>query len=162
MKRCREVIEGWKAGGLLVAIYDLRGHGLSEGGRGQILQFDDYVEDEVDLMRELDQDDAFKQLRPLVLFGHSLGGLISVHTAFRVPDKIAGVALSSPYLGLAMPVPAIKLVAGRALSRFVPSVSLDAGLKGSDCTHSSEISEAYDHDPMNFKKANVQSDPLRP
>ncbi len=156
MKRYREVIEAWNARGLLVAIYDLRGHGLSEGGRGQILQFDDYVDDAVDLMSELDKDEGFQKLRPPVLFGHSLGGLISIHTAFRVPDKIAGLALSSPYLGLAMPVPAIKVVAGRALSRFVPSVSLDAGLKGSDCTHSSEISEAYDHDPMNFKKANVR------
>jgi lysophospholipase len=35
-------------------------------------------------------------------------------------------------------------------------VSLDAGVKGSDCTHSTEISEAYDRDPMNFKKANVR------
>jgi lysophospholipase len=156
MKRYREVIEAWNDRGLLVAIYDLRGHGLSEGGRGQILQFDDYVDDAVDLMSELDKDEGFQKLRPPVLFGHSLGGLISIHTAFRVPDKMAGLALSSPYLGLAMPVPAIKLVAGRALSRFVPSVSLDAGLKGSDCTHSSEISEAYDRDPMNFKKANVR------
>jgi alpha-beta hydrolase superfamily lysophospholipase len=96
MKRYREVIEAWNALGLVVAIYDLRGHGLSEGGRGQILQFDDYVDDAVDLIRELDQDDAFQKLRPLVLFGHSLGGLISIHTAFRVPDKIAGLALSSP------------------------------------------------------------------
>ncbi|HEY2733710.1 MAG TPA: alpha/beta hydrolase [Polyangiales bacterium] len=156
MKRYREVIERWNARGVLVAIYDLRGHGLSDGGRGQILRFDEYVDDAVDLMRELEQLDAFRQLRPLVLFGHSLGGLISIHTAFRVPDKIAGLALASPYLGLAMTVPAIKLIAGRALSRFVPAVSLDAGLKGSDCTHTAEISEAYDRDPMNFKKANVR------
>jgi alpha-beta hydrolase superfamily lysophospholipase len=156
MKRYREVIEEWNARGILVATYDLRGHGLSEGGRGQILRFDEYVDDTLDLMREIDQTDGFRQLRPVVLFGHSLGGLIAIHTALRAPDKIAGLALSSPYLGLAIAVPPIKLVAGRALSRFVPSVSLDAGVKGSDCTHSTEISEAYDRDPMNFKKANVR------
>ena len=156
MARYREVIERWNARGLLVAIYDLRGHGLSEGGRGQILRFDEYVDDELELLTELEKDDAFRRLAPLVLFGHSLGGLVSIMTAMRAPDRIAGVALSSPYLGLAMAVPALKLLAGRALSRFLPAISLEAGVKGSDCTHDAAIAGSYDHDPMNFRKANVR------
>src|SRR6185295_11156346 len=138
------------------AIYDLRGHGLSEGGRGQVTRFDEYVDDALHLLDELDRDDGCKRLRPPVLFGHSLGGLISIHTALRAQDRLAGLTLSSPYLGLAMTVPAVKLLAGRALSRFLPSVSLAAGVKGADCNHSDEIASAYDRDPMNFKKANVR------
>jgi len=156
MGRYREVIERWNARGLLVAAYDTRGHGQSEGARGHILKFEEYVDDLFELMGELERDDGFRRPGPPVLFGHSLGGLISIHAALRAPDRIAGLALSSPYLGLSLPVPALKLLAGRALSRFVPAVSLDAGVKGSDCTRSTEISAAYDRDPMNFKKANVR------
>jgi len=156
MKRYREVIERWNERGVLAAIYDLRGHGLSEGGRGQVMRFDEYVEDTLHLLDELDRDDGWKRLHPPVLFGHSLGGLISIHSALRAQDRIAGLTLSSPYLGLVMAVPRVKLLAGRALSRLLPSVSVAASLKGSDCTHSVEIADAYDRDPMNFKKANVR------
>ncbi len=156
MKRYREVIERWTARGMLVGIYDLRGHGLSEGRRGFVSRFDEYVDDAVAVLRELEESHGFRRHAPPVLFGHSLGGLISIRTALRLSDAIVGLALSSPYLGLGIEVPALKLVAGRALSRFVPAVSLDAGVKGSDCTHSHEIADAYDRDPMNFKKANVR------
>jgi lysophospholipase len=121
-----------------------------------VLRFEEYVDDLLELMGELEQDDAIRRLGPPVLFGHSFGGLVSIHAAQRVPDRIAGLALSSPYLGLSIPVPPLKLAVGRALSRYLPAISLDANVKGSDCTHSREISEAYDNDPMNFKKANVR------
>jgi alpha-beta hydrolase superfamily lysophospholipase len=155
-KRYRHVIERWNDLGLLTAIYDLRGHGLSEGRRGFISRFDEYVGDLFDLLTELDRDDQWKQLRPPVLFGHSTGGLIAIHAALRAPDRLGGLALSSPYLGQAQEVPAPKLMAGKLLSRFVPIISMPTGIKGSDCTHSREIADAYDRDPMNFKKANVR------
>jgi lysophospholipase len=156
MKRYREVIERWNERGILVAIYDTRGHGLSEGPRGAILAFDDFVGDALELLDTLEKEDSFRRHGPPVLFGHSLGGLISIHVALRAQDRISGVALSSPWLGIATPVPAVKLLAGRVLSRLLPGVSLDAGLKGSDATRTREIAEAYDHDPMNFKKANAR------
>jgi lysophospholipase len=156
MQRYREVIQRWTERGVLAAIYDLRGHGLSQGGRGQVTRFEQYVEDVLYLLDELDTDEGWRRLNPPALFGHSLGGLVSIHTALRAQDRLAGLALASPYLGLAMAVPAMKLLAGRALSRFFPAISLAAGLEGSDCTHSAEIAAAYDRDPMNFKKANVR------
>ncbi|HKQ69617.1 MAG TPA: lysophospholipase [Polyangiaceae bacterium] len=155
-KRYREVVERWNDKGILVAIYDLRGHGLSEGPRGFIERFDDYLDDARDLLTELDHDPRWKQLSPPMLFGHSLGGLISIHTALRAPDRIGGLALSSPYLELAQKVPAPKLFVGKLLSRFAPSISLEGTLKGKDCTHDLAIAGAYDHDPMNFRKANVR------
>jgi len=156
VKRYREVIDRWTERGLLVAVYDLRGHGMSEGARGYISRFDDFVDDELALLSELDKDDQWKRLKPPMLFGHSLGGLIAIHVALRAPDRVGGLALSSPYLGLAKDVPTLKLLGGHLLSRLLPQVSMDAGLKGSDCTRSQEIAAAYDGDPMNFKKANVR------
>jgi alpha-beta hydrolase superfamily lysophospholipase len=156
MKRYREVIERWNARGLAVAIYDLRGHGVSEGRRGFITRFADYIDDLQALLTELDQNPALAALGPPVLFGHSLGGLISIHGALRATRPLGGLALSSPYLAIAKKVPAVKLVPGRILSRFVPTFSMPAGVRGADCTRSHEIAEAYEDDPMNFKNANVR------
>ena len=108
------------------------------------------------LLAELATDDAWKALAPPMLFGHSLGGLISIHTALRTPDRIGGLALSSPYLALVQEVPPVKLVVGKLLSRLVPAISLAGNLTGNDCTHDTAIGSAYDRDPMNFKKANVR------
>jgi alpha-beta hydrolase superfamily lysophospholipase len=156
MKRYREVIERWTEHGILVAIYDLRGHGLSEGARGYISRFDEYLDDTRDLLTELSKDDAWKALAPPMLFGHSLGGLISIHTVLRNSDRIGGLALASPYLALAQEVPPLKLGAGKLLSRYVPGISMAGNLKGTDCTHDAAIGNAYDRDPMNFRKANVR------
>jgi alpha-beta hydrolase superfamily lysophospholipase len=53
-------------------------------------------------------------------------------------------------------VPAVKLIPGRILARFAPEISMPAGVRGSDCTRTPEIAEAYEDDPMNFKNANVR------
>jgi alpha-beta hydrolase superfamily lysophospholipase len=156
MKRYREVIERWNAQGILVAAYDLRGHGLSEGERGYVSRFDEYVDDAFALLAEVGRDDVWRSLAPPMLFGHSLGGLISIHTAMRAGEKIGGLALSSPYLALAQEVPPVKLGVGKLLSRYLPSISMAGDLKGTDCTHDAAIGNAYDKDPMNFHKANVR------
>jgi alpha-beta hydrolase superfamily lysophospholipase len=156
MKRYREVIERWNARGMAVVAYDLRGHGLSEGRRGFISRFSEYIDDLQALLAEVDKDATLQKLGPPVLFGHSLGGLISIHGALRATRPLTGLALSSPYLAIATRVPAIKLIPGRILSRFAPTVSIPAGVRGTDCTRSPEIAEAYEDDPMNFKNANVR------
>ena len=156
MKRYREVVERWLGRGIAVAIYDLRGHGVSEGRRGFITRFADYTDDVEALLGELAKDASLAKLGPPVLFGHSLGGLISIHAALRAQRPLAGLALSSPYLAPAHKVPAVKLIPGRILSRLVPAISMPAGVRGADCTRSPEIAEAYEDDPMNFKNANVR------
>ena len=156
MKRYREVVERWNARGLAVATYDLRGHGLSEGRRGFIARFTDYTDDLAALLDELGKDKALRSLGHPVLFGHSLGGLIAIHGALRAQPSLTGLALSSPYLAIAKKVPAVKLIPGRLLSRLVPTISMPAGVRGSDCTRTREIAEAYEDDPMNFKTANVR------
>src|SRR5688572_24720694 len=64
MKRYREVIDRWTARGIAVAIYDLRGHGVSEGRRGFIARFAEYVDDLEALLTELDQDESLRKLGP--------------------------------------------------------------------------------------------------
>ena len=108
------------------------------------------------MLAELETDDAWKALAPPILFGHSSGGLISIHTALRGAQTASAGSRSRRLIWAWQEVPPVKLVAGTLLSRFLPGVSMPTGMTGADCTRSTDIAEAYDRDPMNFKKANVR------
>ncbi len=81
---------------------DLRGFGQSEGKRGYIRHFKDYLDDLDELIIQL-------QIRypglPIFLFGNSLGGLIAIRYVQQFRDKVAGVILSSPALGIRLKLP---------------------------------------------------------
>jgi len=147
--RYGHVIEAWVKRGLLVLSYDLRGHGSSEGQRGHVEQFSDFLDDASALLEQLEQlRDEADVTGPSVVFGHSFGGLISIHLALRDPERVRLLALSSPFLGLAMQVPAVKLVLGRALSRYLPRFSLPNGISPSILTHDQSIVNRTAADPL--------------
>ena len=72
--RYQHVAEFFTAHGYAVAGLDHPGHGRSEGARGFIRSFDDYVETVQLFYQQLLRD--FGAI-PQILVGHSLGGLIS-------------------------------------------------------------------------------------
>jgi alpha-beta hydrolase superfamily lysophospholipase len=146
--RYSHVIDAWLKRGLLVLAYDLRGHGASEGRRGHVEHFSDYVDDGSALLDELERLPGAWGGAPSVVFGHSLGGLISIHLALRHPSRIRLLALSSPFLGLAMQVPTLKLAVGRAMSRYAPKFSLPSGISPTILTHDENIVRRTADDPL--------------
>ena len=154
--RYGEVVRAWTGRGLIVATYDLRGHGRSEGDRGHIDSFRDYVRDAEDLLDELAANDRWSGCGKPMLFGHSLGGLISTHIALSAQSRYRALAMTSPFFGLALEVPAFKAALGRGLSRIAPTFGLPSGLKGADVTRNAEIAREYDADPLNLKNATAR------
>lgn len=75
---------------------DLRGFGKSEGHRGHINHFEEYLDDLEALIILL--QDRYPGL-PIFLLGHSLGGLIVIRYGQEYYGKAKGVILSSPVLG---------------------------------------------------------------
>jgi lysophospholipase len=148
--RYTRVIEAWTQRGLLVATYDLRGHGRSEGRRGHVESFADYLDDLNAILGELERHDRWPAGTKPVLFGHSLGGLISASVAAEAPERFAGLAMTSPFFGLARAVPKVKAWAGRVMSRILPTLSHPSGLTGAELTHDAEIAAHYDEDPFHF------------
>ena len=92
--RYRWLGEDMAARGYAVHVYDLRGHGRSAGRRGQIRRFDDYLDDTAVFLDEVRREQPGK---PLVLLGHSLGGLICRRFAEERRPRPAGLILSSPF-----------------------------------------------------------------
>jgi alpha-beta hydrolase superfamily lysophospholipase len=151
--RYAHVADAWAAKGLTTVAVDLRGHGRSGGRRGFCGRFSEYLDDVAE-MTEL----ALRRAAgaPRVLFGHSFGGLVAASAAIADPAPWRAVILSAPYFGVAMDVPAAKIMAGKLVSRLIPTLGLPSGLKGADMTHDAAVAKAYDADPLCFKDANAR------
>jgi alpha-beta hydrolase superfamily lysophospholipase len=132
--------------------YDLRGHGRSSGTRGHIDHFDDYRQDTrifIDFVCKRYPD------LPIFLFGHSMGGLISLDQAVMYPEALSGVIASAPLLGTPAVSP-VKLWAARLLSRLWPSLSMDAGLDPSAISRDLETVRDYEEDPLVHGQGSVR------
>ena len=152
--RYEHVAAYFVARGYAFYAFDQVGHGKSEGKRGHVNAFADYL---ADLKRFI----AFAQERepgqPTFLLGHSMGGLVSLAFGERQPAELRGIIVSAPALRLAMPVPAWKLGLGKALSGVVPSLALANGIPSEFLTHDPAISGAYaQRDPLVFKTATAR------
>ncbi|MDF1660336.1 MAG: alpha/beta fold hydrolase, partial [Planctomycetota bacterium] len=83
---------------------DLRGHGESEGGRGFVKRFEEYL---YDISAFLDQVKQGRESKPLFVVGHSMGGL-AVARWFEAKAgteelktlNTTGIILSSPFFAL--------------------------------------------------------------
>lgn len=142
---------------------DLRGHGRAQGPRGYCVRFDEFLDDAAELRRLVE---ARAKGAPMLLFGHSFGGLVAALTALdeggrgrgsgasAAPWK--GLVLSAPFFGLGLEVPRIKVLAGRVASRLYPKLGLPSGLEGKDMTHDPVKAKEYDADPLVFKNATAR------
>lgn len=151
--RYETVQRSWAERGLASVAIDLRGHGHAEGPRGACKSWDDYMDDVRELFVLLE---ARAEGRPILLFGHSFGGLVSSSWTIQNPSSQKALVLSSPFLRVALPVPAIKKKAGRIVSKILPGIGLASGLRGDQMTSVESLQKQYDTDPLVFKKANAR------
>ncbi|HEY3003774.1 MAG TPA: alpha/beta hydrolase [Kribbellaceae bacterium] len=84
------------ADGAVVYAGDHHGHGLSAGDRAEITDVDVMV---ADLHRVADRLRADHPGLPLVLIGHSLGGIIATRFAQSYPGELTALVLSDPVVG---------------------------------------------------------------
>lgn len=134
-----------------IAIYDLRGHGLSGRPRSNVKNFSDYYDDLNSLITYLRRE---YEMNDYMLFGHSLGGLITAgfiqeHTPQDLyPSK---VFLSSPAVG----AHGVKgPIFGNAPNIFykalekMPSIPLAGILDLKKLSHDSRVYESYMKDDL--------------
>jgi acylglycerol lipase len=122
---------------------DHRGHGLSEGKRSSVVRFDDYVDDLTTVIADARME--WPSL-PLILLGHSMGGLMALRLATRADAPIDGLVVSAP---AACPgdVSRLTVAAGRVLSVVAP----DAGvlrLPLGRISRDPAVVDAYNRDPL--------------
>lgn len=117
--------------GIAVAGIDFEGHGHSPGLRGDIKKIEFAVEDMLMVRRELAS--KFPEV-PIVIGGHSIGGLIAAHTVFQYPDSFEGLIMTAPLLGFASNVPRIVQETAKyvnSMAATFPIMTLDYDRLGS-------------------------------
>ena len=146
------LVEALVLAGHMVLTPDLRGHGRSPGRRGHIDAWADYREDLHGLVQVAR---SMCPGSPLFLVGHSLGGLIVLEYALRLPEGLRGVVAMSPALNLDG-VPRWKVVASIALGRLVPRLSMRLGLDSEGLSRDPAVKSADDQDPLLHSRATVR------
>jgi len=145
--RYDHVARRFAARGFACHALDVRGHGRSPGLRVHVDRFVEFVGDVAAMRAQLRE--AHPRL-PLVLVGHSQGGLIVLHSALAAPEGLAGVVVSSPFLGIhpSSRPSALLAAAARVLSRLAPRLRLDNGVDPTVLSHDAEVVKAYVGDPL--------------
>ena len=146
--RYRQLVEALVAAGYSCHLLDLRGHGESGGKRGHVSRFEDYRTDIgrlVEAMRTLDASPA-----PLLLLGHSLGGLIALDFVLHHPQAFESLAVISPFLAPALAIPFFKRTLLPLAANIVPTLAVPSGLDSNGLSHDAEVVAAYDADPKVF------------
>ena len=148
------------AEGYAVHGYDERGHGAAEGPRAQVDRFEQLVDDLGDFVARVR---AAHPDRPLVVFGHSLGGVVAlraVQTGVVVPDALL---LSSPALCVSGDLPGwLQGLLTRLAGPFpdLPTKPVDASALSRDPA----VVQAYRQDPAVFHgpvKARIATELVR-
>jgi alpha-beta hydrolase superfamily lysophospholipase len=144
--RYRNVVERILPKGISVWVPDHRGHGQSEGKRGHVLNFVQYLAD-LRLSVELAGESRPGGMKCFLL-GHSMGGLIALYFAQQYPGFIDGVVASSPALGMAIEIPAVKKILGSLMSFIWPAMTMGNELDAGIVSHDPEVVRAYKTDPL--------------
>jgi alpha-beta hydrolase superfamily lysophospholipase len=118
--------------GFQVALIDFRGHGQSDGRRWHIDSFSDYLSDLDAFVAKLSQDGVAGDR--LFLVAHSQGALIAGVWGLSRGRHLSGFVFSSPYFRLAIKPPLLKVLAARAVGKFLPWMPVSAGLRIGDLT----------------------------
>lgn len=125
-----------------VVVMDHRGHGRSTGIRGHISNFDEYVEDANALIKKFHG-------REVHLLGHSMGGLIALRLTEENPRlNIRSVTLTSPLLGIKVPLPLVKRMGAQILSRTWGKLLMKNEIKPNLLSHDPEVVNAYKQDRL--------------
>ncbi|HEX2085734.1 MAG TPA: alpha/beta hydrolase [Solirubrobacteraceae bacterium] len=146
--RYEHVAARFVAEGAAVYANDHLGHGRSEGERALVEDGEDFSSDLHLVVRRAREEHPGL---PLVLLGHSMGGLIATRYVQRHPGEVDVLVLSGPAIGGA---PELEML---LTLDPIPEVPIDPAVLSRD----PEVGRAYAEDPLvwhgPFKRATLQS-----
>lgn len=144
--RYAHVARFFNSSGWSVRAYDHRGHGRSDGPRGDTPDIDTILRDArvvIDsFAREIDA--------PPLLLGHSMGGLFAACYATAAPSPLSGLILSSPALAIHLSDTQKFLL--KTLGALAPGLGVPNGLQTCYLSHDPAVEAAYKADPLVHSK----------
>lgn len=146
--RYQHVINHFAHAGYAVAAYDQRGHGLSDGRRGDFDTFGQLVDDLHAFVWETKHET--KTGTPVVLIGMNVGGLIAVNYAVSHSHEVDGIVLVSPAIQPAITIPPWKQWIASKLTRITPRLGVNLEFDPSDLSRETQAVDEYRADHRVF------------
>lgn len=123
-----------------VCVIDHRGNGKSEGPEGDIEDFFDFVEDTKAIV-----DYLSRYKKPIITFGHSMGGLITFLYGLKYPDTLSGQIFSAPALGMPIGCKNLPTAFSESMGHFMGDMKIHRGGE-SIATRNEVYMKAFKHD----------------
>jgi alpha-beta hydrolase superfamily lysophospholipase len=133
--------------GYAICALDHRGHGRSEGPRGYVDRFSDYLLDLkafFDLVRSQHSD------AKIFMVGHSMGGTISTAYVIEHQHELAGLLLSGASLILGSGLPSALIPLARICSVLMPRLGVFV-LDATAISKDKAVVDAYVNDPLVYR-----------
>lgn len=127
--------------GFAVRAYDQRGHGDSGGPRGVLPDDDTLLDDLDEVLDDTRRHIAQPWACPIILLGHSMGGLVAATWVLRGSSPVDALVLSSPALDAGIGPLHKRLIA--LLVRWAPDLTLSNGLDPRQISHDPAVVNAY-------------------
>jgi len=129
------------AAGIGAVAIDQRGHGTTQGTKGHVDTFDGFLDDVEDQITQMKTFGV-----PIVLLGHSMGGLVS--TAYAISDRPAPdlLVLSGPALGTELPD--WQQTAVSKLAQLSPKLFVGPPFDTEVLSRDPEVGKDYNADPL--------------
>ena len=144
--RYEQVAASLREWGWATVSYDQRGHGLSHGPRGSLKQPHDLLTDLAAVYDAVHPSSA----APLVLLGHSMGGVIAARFVADELRPVNGLVLSSPALDAGLSAgQRLQLPIARVLA---PNLRLPNGLGPDFLSRDPAVVQTYRGDPLVHNK----------
>lgn len=125
---------------------DHRGHGKSEGKRGHVKRFQEFIDDEKQFWHNIIQT-KFPGI-PYFVLGHSMGSLIAMNYVEQNADGMKGLILSGTGSLPGTDIPKILLTITRILSKILPAVHVKSPLPPEFISRDMDVVKAYIDDPL--------------
>jgi acylglycerol lipase len=149
-----EHVGGWLSqAGLGVESFDLRGFGASAGRRAWVERWSAYLDDLEDRLAAVRTAAGG---RPVVLFGHSLGGLIALGYCVAAPPRPLPDALIVSAPGLESSTPGWMRAVAAVLTRIAPTLALKNAFDGTVLSRDAAVAERYLADPLNHHSTTMR------
>jgi acylglycerol lipase len=132
--------------------FDLRGHGKSDGARGHFPSL-------AVVMQDIHQFFQFISQRhpnlPQFLYGHSLGGLLSLTYIVQNKAGLKGVIVTGAALRSALQEQKVKIAMVNILGMLLPALIIPSGLDTATISRDKAVVNKYVNDPLVHDKTSL-------
>ncbi|MEZ4685754.1 MAG: alpha/beta hydrolase [Bacteroidia bacterium] len=130
--------------GMATLTLDYFGHGKSEGKRGYIPSYEAVLDV---VGKFLDEVKKRHPGKPVVMYGHSLGGNFTSNFVLKRKPDIAGLVLSAPWFRLAFKPNPVEVLLAKIMINVFPKFTQNNGLDMEALSRDPKVAERYIADP---------------